>query len=156
MFDLFIPVAASISLDNVDVDRMLWERVTSTIPVINSVVVGFTSYEDFVKILLASCKSIVTSSGEVITESMTNQGIELYWEGFIPPSTDDDSDLIFTIVDSSCFDYWLENCIHSGARKVALQLTMLDPSKRRDRARRYMTDDLSHVNVDNDKGESFL
>jgi hypothetical protein len=94
----------------------------------------------------------VTSSREVITESMTNWGIELYWEGFIPPSTDDDSDLIFDIVDSSCFDYWLENCIHLGARQVAL----LDPSKRRDRARRNMTNDLSHVNVDNDKGESFL
>jgi hypothetical protein len=78
MFDLYIPVQPGITLD--DTDHIAWGRVTSTRPVINSVGVGFTTYEDFITILAASCKSLVTDTGRVILESMSNRHIKIYWD----------------------------------------------------------------------------
>jgi hypothetical protein len=85
MFDLYILVQLGIPLDNTD--HLVWERVTSTWPVINLVGVGFTTYEDFITILAASCTSLVTDTGRVIIKSMSNRHIKIYWDTYIPDCT---------------------------------------------------------------------
>jgi hypothetical protein len=100
--------------------------------------VGFTTYEDFVSILAASCKSLVTDTGRVILESMSNRHIKIYWDAYIPDCTGDfdQSDGTFSFIESSGYDNWLNNAIHLGVRDVALKLTMLNPMLRRARERR--------------------
>jgi hypothetical protein len=63
---------------------------------------------------------------------MSNRHIEIYWDVYIPDCTGnfDQSDGTFSFIESSGYDDWLNNAIHSGVRDVALKLTMLNPMLR--------------------------
>jgi hypothetical protein len=124
--DLYIPVGPRRPL--VDVLDFEWERIRWRTPVINSVVVGVTSFEDFIRTVAASYEGLEFQAGRIILESLTNDDIEITFEGSFPGnSSDGGPPEEEELDDNDDFQSWLESALEINYRDVALNIVMKNP-----------------------------
>jgi hypothetical protein len=96
--------------------------------VINLVVVGVTLFKDFIQTVAASYEGLQFQAGQIILESLTNDGIEINFEGSFPGNScgggpPEEQELY----DNKDFQRWLESALEINYQDVALNMVMKNP-----------------------------
>jgi hypothetical protein len=111
-----------------DVLGFEWEQIRCCTLVINLVVVGFTLFKDFIQTVEASYEGLEFQEGQFILESLTNENIEITFEGSFPGnSCDGGPPEEQELDDNDDFQSWLESALEINYQDVALNIVMKNP-----------------------------